>query len=144
MSWPTTTPVAAAPVTSTNADPTARARSLVDLVGHGAPHVVRLEDGGQGARPQVADMSRQTIGRERRPALRRSGVGSARRWPRRPTSRHARPARGRRRAAVAGAARHRAGRLADRVGEREQVVGGGAERVRVGREPEHLPARGAR
>ena len=48
MSWPTTT--VSAPVTSTKAAPVARASVVVELVGHGAADVVRLEDGVAGWR----------------------------------------------------------------------------------------------
>ena len=43
-----------------------------------------------------------------------------------------------------GVGRCRPGRLTHRVGERQQVVAGRAERVGVRGQPQHLPARGGR
>ena len=47
MSWPTTMRPPAAPTTRTNAAPTRARHLLVELVGHDAADVVRLDDAGQ-------------------------------------------------------------------------------------------------
>ena len=129
MSWPTTTVVGPGHL---DVRPAGRARQrLVDLLRRQPPDVVRLEDGADGVWIRHGGEPRCAVGYE--PGA--SSWVSTRRWPRRKVSREPYSATGRLRGG-----RHRAGGLADRVREGEQVVVGGASRREVGDQPQHLPA----
>ncbi len=132
MSCPTTT--VSAPTTWTKARPVARASVVVDLVGDQPPDVVRLEDRVDVGGVEGVGHAAAVRGGRARPMG--QSVLRTRRWPLRPRLaagllRGSGPRR-----------RGRAGGLADRVGQREQVVVGRPLGLRVGRQPEHLPAAG--